>query len=174
MFIVVYAFVSWSVLNWEWKWGLTNLINLVHEEPHWEILRIDYSLLQILNSTGTECIAWGSVQHKRGWFLVLGVYVLGKLRQILCRCPWLYGLAQYLSKQAFPSPWQFDKPKHNFGLTEFLTYLWLCVSLLVFLIPCGNHAQLRGGSAIERLMSTLAYGWVERYSDIVSCGQASS
>ena len=36
--------------------------------------------------------------------------------------------------------------------------------------PCGNHAQLGGGSADERLMSTLAYGWVEHCSDIASCG----
>ena len=40
----------------------------------------------------------------------------------------------------------------------------------MFLIPWGNHAQLEGGSAAERLMSTLAYGWVERCSDIAGCG----
>ena len=34
----------------------------------------------------------------------------------------------------------------------------------------GNHAQLRGGSVAERLMSTMAYGWVERCSDVVGCG----
>ena len=33
-----------------------------------------------------------------------------------------------------------------------------------------NHAQLGGGSVAERLMSTLAYGWVERYSDVAGCG----
>ena len=38
----------------------------------------------------------------------------------------------------------------------------------MFLIPCGNHAQLGGGSVAEILMSTLAYGWVERCSDIGS------
>ena len=37
----------------------------------------------------------------------------------------------------------------------------------------GNHAQLRGGSVDERLRSTLAYGWVERCSDIVGCGTSS-
>ena len=41
----------------------------------------------------------------------------------------------------------------------------------MFLIPCGNHAQLKGGSVAERLMSTVAYGWVERCSDIVGCGK---
>ena len=44
----------------------------------------------------------------------------------------------------------------------------------MFLIPRGNHAQLGGGSAAKRLMSTLAYGWVERFSDIASCGEAYS
>ena len=38
-------------------------------------------------------------------------------------------------------------------------------------VPCGNHAQLGGGSDVERLMNTLAYGWVERCSDIASCGE---
>ena len=42
----------------------------------------------------------------------------------------------------------------------------------MFLIPCGNHAQLEGGSVGERLMSALAYGWVER-CDIASCGTTS-
>ena len=40
----------------------------------------------------------------------------------------------------------------------------------MFLIPCGNHAQLRSGSAAESLMSTLTYGWVDRFSDIVGYG----
>ena len=40
----------------------------------------------------------------------------------------------------------------------------------MFLIPWGNHAQLRGGSAAERLMSALAYGWVECCSDVAGCG----
>ena len=48
----------------------------------------------------------------------------------------------------------------------------LCVSLL-FPSALWNHAQLRGGSDAERLMSTLAYGWVERCSDIDSCGPTS-
>ena len=42
----------------------------------------------------------------------------------------------------------------------------------MFLIPCGNHAQLGGGNVAERLMSTLAYGWVERCSDIAGCGMS--
>ena len=49
----------------------------------------------------------------------------------------------------------------------------LCVSLCP-LVPCGNCAQLGGGSGAERVMSTLAYGWVERCSNIASCGEASS
>ena len=47
------------------------------------------------------------------------------------------------------------------------------MSLLSFLIPYGNHAQLGGGSVVEILRSTLAYGWVERCSDIASCGPTS-
>ena len=39
----------------------------------------------------------------------------------------------------------------------------------MFLIPYGNHAQIVGGSAAERLMSALAYGWVECCSNIASC-----
>ena len=44
----------------------------------------------------------------------------------------------------------------------------LCVSLCP-LAPYGNHAQLRGGNDAERVRSTLAYGWVERCSDIAGC-----
>ena len=44
----------------------------------------------------------------------------------------------------------------------------------MFLIPCGNHAQLGGGSIAERLMSALAYGWVERCNAVATItGQAS-
>ena len=49
----------------------------------------------------------------------------------------------------------------------------LCVSLCP-LVPCGNHAQLGGGSDAERVRSTLAYGWVERCCDKASCREASS
>ena len=49
----------------------------------------------------------------------------------------------------------------------------LCVSLCS-LVPCGNHAQLGGGSGAKRLRSTLACGWVKRCSHIASCGEASS
>ena len=67
------------------------------------------------------------------------------------------------------------------GMTVFGCGYWLysrclalvCVSLCP-LVPCGNHAQLGGGSGAERLMSPLAYGWVERCSDIASCGKAPS
>ena len=66
------------------------------------------------------------------------------------------------------------------GLTVFGCDYWLdcgcivllCVSLCL-IVPCVNHAQLGGGSDVERLRSTLAYGWVERCSDIASCRQAS-
>ena len=36
-----------------------------------------------------------------------------------------------------------------------------------------NHAQLGGGSAVERLRSRLAYGWVEDFSDVASCRTSS-
>ena len=48
-------------------------------------------------------------------------------------------------------------------------YPWLHVSLLVSPYSLWNHAQLGGGSVVECLMSTLAYGWVERCSDVVGC-----
>ena len=51
-------------------------------------------------------------------------------------------------------------------------YPWLCVSLLVP-YSLENHAQLRGGSVAERLRSMLAYGWVERCSNVASCGTSS-
>ena len=54
-----------------------------------------------------------------------------------------------------------------------VVYPWLCVSLFVP-YSLGNHAQLRGGSVVERLRSTLAYGWVERCSDIAGYGTNSS
>ena len=50
---------------------------------------------------------------------------------------------------------------------------WLCVSL-IDPYSLRNHAQLRGGSVAERLMSTLAYGWVERCNDVAGCGASSS
>ena len=50
--------------------------------------------------------------------------------------------------------------------------VWICVSLL-FPSALWIHAQIGGGIDAERLMSTLAYGWVERCSDITSCGEAS-
>ena len=34
-----------------------------------------------------------------------------------------------------------------------------------------NHAQLEGGGVAERLMSMLAYGWVERCSDVAGSGR---
>ena len=43
----------------------------------------------------------------------------------------------------------------------------------MFLIPSGNHARLGGGSAADRLMNALAYGWVERCSDVAGCGTIS-
>ena len=48
-------------------------------------------------------------------------------------------------------------------------YPWLCVSLLVP-YSLENHAQLKGRNVAERLRSTLAYGWVERCSDVAGCG----
>ena len=52
-------------------------------------------------------------------------------------------------------------------------YLAMCMSLL-FLSSLWNHSQLRGGSGAEGLMSTLAYGWVERCNDVASCGTTQS
>ena len=52
-------------------------------------------------------------------------------------------------------------------------YHWLCLSLLVP-YSLGNHARLGGGSIVERLKSTRAYGWVERCSDVAGCGVNSS
>ena len=49
----------------------------------------------------------------------------------------------------------------------------MCVSLCSP-VPCGNHAQLGGGSGAERLRSTSTYGWLECCSDIASCKEASS
>ena len=67
------------------------------------------------------------------------------------------------------------------GMTMFGCGYWLdnrCLALLCVslcpLVPRGNHAQLGGGSDAERVRSTLAYGWVERCSDIASCEEASS
>ena len=48
-------------------------------------------------------------------------------------------------------------------------WFWLSVSML-FPSALWNHSHLMGGSDAERLMSTLAYGWVERCSDIASYG----
>ena len=49
----------------------------------------------------------------------------------------------------------------------------LCV-ILLFPSALWYHARLGDGDDAERLMSTLAYGWVERCSDIASCGEAPS
>ena len=67
------------------------------------------------------------------------------------------------------------------GMTVFGCGYWidcgsfalLCVGLCP-LVPCGNHAQLEGGSDAERVRNTLAYGWVENCSDIASYREASS
>ena len=37
-----------------------------------------------------------------------------------------------------------------------------------------NPTHLRGGIVAKRLMSMLAYGWVERCSDVAGCGASSS
>ena len=51
--------------------------------------------------------------------------------------------------------------------------VFLCV-ILLFPSVMGNHAQLEGGSDAGILMSTLAYGWVERCSDIASSRESYS
>ena len=74
-----------------------------------------------------------------------------------------------------------SKNPYVIGPTMFGCDHWLdcgCIALLCGslcpLVPCGNHVQLGGGSDAERLRSTLAFGWVERCSDIASCRKASS
>ena len=64
------------------------------------------------------------------------------------------------------------KPNDVLALTVNI-WFWLCVNLL---LPSAlwKHAQLGGGSDAERLMSTLAYGWVERCNDVASCRSTSS
>ena len=37
-----------------------------------------------------------------------------------------------------------------------------------------NHAQLEGGSGVEILNNTLAYGWAEHFNYIASCRTTSS
>ena len=55
-----------------------------------------------------------------------------------------------------------------------LDWLWMFgsgyVQACYFLSALWNHAQLGGGSDVEILMSTLAYGWVEHCSDVASWG----
>ena len=58
-------------------------------------------------------------------------------------------------------------------LVCYFMYPWLGVSLLVP-YSLGNHAQLGGGSIAEGFRSMLAYGWVERCSDVAGCGTGSS
>ena len=69
-----------------------------------------------------------------------------------------------------------DKPNcvglDELCILECFVYTWLCVSLLVP-YSLGNHAQLMGGNAAERLRITLAYGWVERCSDVAGCRTSS-
>ena len=48
-------------------------------------------------------------------------------------------------------------------------YLAMCMSML-FLSSLWNHSQLGGGSDADILMSTLAYSWVQRCSEVASCG----
>ena len=68
----MYAFVVWYELNQEWKWGLTRLINLVCEGTSQTNLGGWFSSLHTLNSTGREGIARGTMQQRRGCFLMLG------------------------------------------------------------------------------------------------------
>ena len=55
--LTVYASVLWSELNWEWKWGLTSLINLVCEGTSQTDLGGWFSSLHALNSTERGGIA---------------------------------------------------------------------------------------------------------------------
>ena len=63
--------------------------------------------------------------------------------------------------------WTVCETQQGVGLTVDVCFC-LCVSLL-FPSSLWNHAQLGGGSDVERMMSALAYGWVERCNDVASC-----
>ena len=94
-----------------------------------------------------------------GWLCVWCMVWLGWVHPRTPPCYWLIPLIVYETQQCVE-------------LTVDMLF-GLCVSLL-FPISLWNYAQLRGGSDAKRLMSTLAYGWVERCSDVASCGLSSS
>ena len=82
---------------------------------------------------------------------------------------WCWG--HQLSIYPFLAPWWPGKTLLcGFGWLANLGY----VQVRIEPYSLRNHAQLEGGSVTERLMSTLAYGWVERCSDVAGCGASSS
>ena len=91
-------------------------------------------------------------------------------------CVWCMVCPKWVSPRTPPCYWVVSRAvcetQWCVGLTVNV-WFWLCVSLL-FPSALWNHAQLEGGSDAERLMSTLAYGWVEHCNDIASSGLASS
>ena len=81
-------------------------------------------------------------------------------------CCW-YAVVVPWTVLAWPICWWTDKPS-SVGLVV------LCplghVQACNWPLSWRNHAQLGGGSVAERLISTLAYGWVECCNDVASCG----
>ena len=66
-----------------------------------------------------------------------------------------------------------DKP-NCVGLDELCTLVvLLSLAMCNHVSSLGNHARLGGGNVAERLRSMLAYGWVERCSDVAGCGTSS-
>ena len=81
-------------------------------------------------------------------------------------CCW-YAVVVPWTVLAWPIGWWPDKPS-CVGLTDYVPRL--CVSL-PWPLSLEESCPTRGWQCAERLMSTLAYGWVECCSDIVGCGR---
>ena len=101
--------------------------------------------------------------------LMQNVAWLSKSKEPMC-C-WLVALAAYKTQFLIGLDGQSMKPNGVLALLWMFCfgYVRSCYSSSAL----WNHAQLGGGSDAERLMSTLAYGWVERCKNIASCGEAS-
>ena len=85
---------------------------------------------------------------------------------------WLVALEAYKTQFYYWLGWAVCETQRCVVLTVddlVLGYVLACYLLSAL----WNHAQLGGGSDAERFMSTLAYGWVERCSDVASCGPTS-
>ena len=87
-------------------------------------------------------------------------------------CCWLVALTTYKTQFLIGLAGQSVKPN---GVLAWLWMFWVLGYVWASYFPSAlwNHAQLGGGSDAKRLMSTLAYGWVERCIDVASCGPTS-